>query len=235
MRRFLVDAPLLPGQSITLSAEESRHASRALRLSEGDEILITDGKGTEAAARILSTADYVTAEITRVSKVECAVSLELLQAPLKGPKMDWLVEKLTEIGVTVVHLAATQHTVASGEKVDRWHRIAQAAVKQSGNPRIPTIHPIRPFPDALHALGDCLRVHLQPGAPRGLAEVVKEGVKNGAVRIVLAVGPEGGFSPVEEKLLQEAGFACAALSRQVLRGETASVAALAIAAHSIDF
>ena len=237
MKRFFVEKPLTPGTIVHLSPEETKHAARVLRLTPGAEVLILNGLGLEARAKLLSLeAAGAEAEILEVKEIKKGVRLELLQAPLKGPKMDWLVEKLTELGVDALRPARTERTVAAGEKEDRWARIAQAAVKQSGNATFPKLHPLVSLEEALRQLpADAARVHLQPGATASLHEVIVGAKRNGATTVILAIGPEGGFSTTEEELLTQAGFLPASLSRQVLRGETAALAALAIAAHCIDF
>jgi 16S rRNA (uracil1498-N3)-methyltransferase len=233
MRRFLVKEELKAGSLITLSPEESRHAVKSLRLAEGSTIALMDGRGLEAEGRIRSAnMGAMVVEVVSVRKTEAALPIEIIQAVLKGPKVDWLVEKLTEIGVAEIRLATTKYTVATGEKIDRWQRIAQAAVKQSGNPLIPSIHAAQPLTELLPNLGPGLKILLQPGAEKGLVALIRE---NRGQRVILAIGPEGGFSPEEERYLQEAGFVPAALSRQILRGETAALVAAALAAHSIDF
>lgn len=241
MRRFFVETDLAAGGRVRFSPEETKHAARVLRLSVGAEVLVLNGRGLEARARLLGLEpEGAEAEILEVKEVKKAVRLELLQAPLKGPKMDWLVEKLTELGVDALRPARTERTVAAGnltaDKEDRWARIAQAAVKQSGNATFPKLHPLASLAEALKQLpAESARVHLQPGAAESLHEVIVKAKKGGARTVILAIGPEGGFSPDEEILLESAGFAPASLSRQVLRGETAALAALAIAAHCIDF
>jgi len=234
MRRFLVHEKFIEGQTLNLSTEESRHAVKSLRLQPGAQIFLTDGQGQSAEAEIVAIeGEIVQARVIRLQVFSRGRSLALLQAPLKGPKMDWLVEKITELGVSDLHLIKTQHTVATGEKIERWQRLAQAAVKQSGNAHLPVIHPIRPLAEVAAQLQG-LKILLQPGCSEGLAAVVaaRREEEGG---ITLAIGPEGGFSAQEEAELFRAGFVPAALSLQILRGETAALAALAIAAHSIDF
>jgi 16S rRNA (uracil1498-N3)-methyltransferase len=235
MRRFLAAAELQNGMQVQLSAQESRHALKVLRLKAGDTILLTDGKGREAEGRILrADPEGALVEVGKTRSVERAVRLEVLQAPLKGPKMDWLVEKLTEMGVAEIHLIQSRYTVGNGEKLERWERIVQAAVKQSGNVLVPRIHPLQPIEKWLQEPPPGgLGILLEPGAQRGLAQVIQEA--GPCERILLAIGPEGGFSEEESRMFQQAGFVPASLSRQILRGETAAIAAVAIAAHSIDF
>lgn len=237
MRRFYVpENSFSPGARVRLSAEETKHAAKVLRMEAGAEVLLLNGKGVEAHGRLLSLGiEGAEVEILEVRTIEKALRLELLQAPLKGPKMDWLVEKLTELGVDALWPARTQRTVAAGEKEERWLRIAQAAVKQSGNPSLPVIHPVASLAEAVSRLPEATKILLQPGATLSLADAVRGAKAAGARTVVLAIGPEGGFTPDEERQLVEAGFTAACLSKQVLRGETAAIAALAIAAHCIDF
>jgi 16S rRNA (uracil1498-N3)-methyltransferase len=237
MRRFFIDQALVTGEKITLSPEETKHAARVLRLQAGAEVILLNGKGLEARARFLSL-DFAgaEAEIFEVNKVSKPIRLELLQAPLKGPKMDWLVEKATELGVDAIHPARTARTAPFVEKEDRWARIAQAAVKQSGNANFPDLHAVQSLEQAIMNLPPhAARILLQPGAELSLHEAILRAKSQSAKVVILAIGPEGGFDEQEEEKLIAAGFLAASLSKQVLRGETAALAALAIAAHCIDF
>jgi 16S rRNA (uracil1498-N3)-methyltransferase len=236
MRRFFVNNELKAPSRLMLSREETKHAAKVLRLEPGEELLLLNGKGLEAKGRLLAIgAEGAEVEVLEVREIKKAVRLELLQAPLKGPKMDWLVEKLTELGVDSLWPARTERTVASGDKEDRWQRIAQAAMKQSGNAAMPEIHGVALLSDMLLQLPDGARILLQPGATLSLAAAVQNAKSAGSTRVILAIGPEGGFTDKEESQFIAAGFQPASLSKQVLRGETAAIAALSIAAHCIDF
>ncbi|RYZ98949.1 MAG: 16S rRNA (uracil(1498)-N(3))-methyltransferase, partial [Proteobacteria bacterium] len=166
MRRFFIDQALVLNAKIRLSPEETKHAARVLRLQPGAEVILLNGKGLEATARLLSLDfEGAEAEILEINKVTKPIRLELLQAPLKGPKMDWLVEKATELGVDAIHPARTARTSPFVEKEDRWARIAQAAVKQSGNANFPELHPAQGLDQAITSLPpNSARILLQPGA-----------------------------------------------------------------------
>lgn len=237
MRRFLVAGELKEGVPIRLSPEESKHCTRVMRLGPGDQILLADGKGLEAEAKILSADKTgVEVEVTRVrERLSRQFRLDLVQAPLKGPRMDWLMEKATELGVDAIHVLDSAYGVASGERVERWERIAQAAVKQSGNPRLPAIHEASPLTEVLQRLPSPFAGFLlSPSAKAGLAEAVQARMSGGATHFVLVIGPEGGFSKAEEEAFQSRGFQPCLLSTQVLRGETAAITALAIALHALE-
>lgn len=240
MKRFLVQSDLAVGARVQLSPEEAKHAHRVLRLEVGSEVLVTNGRGTEALGKIVeSSKEGMWVEVTslKASAPARACKVEVMQAPLKGPRMDWLVEKLTELGVDVLHPVQTERTVSNKDKEDRWARLVQAAVKQSGN-----VHALELAPalDVEAALAEeksrsGLKLLLAPGATEGLAQALKSGLPKKPGRILLAIGPEGGFSAGEEAEFIRQGFQPVALSRQILRGETAGLTAAAITLHLVDF
>jgi 16S rRNA (uracil1498-N3)-methyltransferase len=236
MKRFLVNKPLAEGTRIQLSPEESKHAVRVMRLEPGHKVLLTDGKGMEAEAVLVSSdKSGATFDVGATRKPEVkGHRLELLQGMLKGARMDWLVEKATELGVSAIRAVDTQYSVA-GERADRWTRVAQAALKQSGNLQLPEFPRVTSLSEALPNLPEGFHgVLLSPTAKQGLAPLIKSlGPKPGTV--VLAIGPEGGFSPEEEKLLESKGFHACLLSSQILRGETAALVAVAVALHALEF
>lgn len=232
MRKFLVPG-LKSGATTELPEKEARHAVLSLRLKAGDKILLLDGKGKSAEAEILSTENNsVSLKVGAVQELPPRPQVILLQAQLKGAKMDWLIEKLTELGVSSIRVMHTKHTVAQSEKIDRWLRLSEAAAKQSGNSALPEISPPASFQETLAwaKSQDARKIHLDPKATQSLAALVQP---NKA--LLLAIGPEGGFSPEEEQALEDAGFLGARLSENVLRGETAAITASAIALHLIAF
>jgi len=237
MKRFLVAGNLALGARIELSPEEAKHCTRVMRLGVGDSLILTNGRGVEAEAKILSAEKAgVVVEITNIcEQAPSPFRCELIQAPLKGPRMDWLVEKATELGVSALHVMDSQYSVAGGERSDRWKRLAQAAMKQSGNPQFPEIFDAAPLGEILGRMrGPFSGFLLSPSAQIGLADGVALALKNGATNLVLAIGPEGGFSREEDEVFQARGFLPCRISRQILRGETAAISALSIALHTLE-
>lgn len=235
MKRFLIEGELKEGLELVLAPEESKHAARVMRLVAGDEILLADGKGREARAEILDAEK--TGMRVRVLSLEASRArpyrLELWQATLKGPRMDWLVEKATELGVDALRPIRSQYSVAEG-KLERWQRLAQSALKQSGNLRLPEITEATPLAEAWAQLPAAFTgILLSPSAKQGLAAALAATSAQG--NVILAIGPEGGFSPEEENAFLARGFLACGLSSQILRGETAALAALAVASHSLEF
>ncbi len=149
--------------------------------------------------------------------------------------------KATEIGVQLITPITTQYSVALEGKEDRWKRIVQASMKQSGNAMALEINKLQSLESVLgkKEAGAFWKFVLCPDAHLSLLQQVQIGLKAGPLpskaRIVLAIGPEGGFSKKEEEAFIEAGFMPASLSKNILRGETAAIAAAAILAHTIDF
>jgi 16S rRNA (uracil1498-N3)-methyltransferase len=231
MRTFLVKKSFSAGERVRLGAEESSHALNSLRLGQGELVRLSNGAGIEGEGKIWKTEAGAEVEVLKIMAADKKTALHFLQAPLKGPKMDWLVEKLTELGVSRLQLIQTERTVATAEKIERWERLAEAALKQSGSPQLLRIQPVQPLAEALRSLPPSLKILLQPGAPESLAHLLAKA--SGIETLVLALGPEGGFSPSEENILVAAGFQPARLSSQILRGETAGIAAAAIAAHTL--
>jgi len=237
MKRFLVSDALTTGVRVQLTPEESKHCTRVMRLAPGDTILLANGKGIEAEAKILSTEKTgVIAEVATLREVAArAFRFELIQAPLKGPKMDWLVEKATELGVDALHVLNSQFSVAGGERSKRWQRIAQSAMKQSGNLRMPEIFDSAPLREVLARLPTSFAGFLlSPTAKIGLAEAIETSLSQGKNYVVLVIGPEGGFSQEEEEAFAAKGFLPCLLSSQILRGETAALSALSIALHTLE-
>ena len=231
MRTFLTQNALVVGERVLLSPEESSHALNSLRLGQGELVRISNGQGKECEGKIWrSGSGLAEVEILKICEPSKRIALHFLLAPLKGPKMDWLVEKLTELGVSDLQLLSSERTVARAEKLDRWVRLTEAAAKQSGNSILLKIHPILSLSEALATAPSGLKILLQPAAPQSLSALIRE--QNSALqRIILAIGPEGGFSPKEESEFLAAGYSPARMSSQILRGETAAIAAAAIAAH----
>ena len=159
--------------------------------------------------------------------------LILAAAIIKGPRMDFLVEKAAEIGAIALwplKLSRALIREPGGERLARWRRLAQAAAKQSLSTRVMDVRP----PIALHDLieaapRDMLAIICQPGAP-ALQEVIGDAAPRG---VLIACGPEGGFSADEIGMAEAAGFRSAGLGETRLRSETAAIVALALAGAAL--
>lgn len=229
--RLYLDAPLAAGRRLELPETAAHHAVRVLRLREGEAIVVFNGAGGEYAARIGGTrGKRITVELGEFCALEREppLAVTLVQGLSSGDRMDLTVQKSVELGVAAIQPVAAEKSVVrlSGERLEarrqHWRRIAVAACEQCGRNRIPEILPLLPLA-RYAAPADCLKLVLAADA----AQSLKTAAGAGGTAIVLAVGPEAGFSEAEEKLLLAAGFRPVSLGPRILRTETAAPAALA--------
>jgi len=230
--RFFADAELLAGATTLLPEDAAHHAVHVLRLREGEEVILFNGRGGEYAGRIAAIERLrVSVEVLahRALERESPLAVTLVQGVSAREKMDFTVQKATELGVAAVQPVIAARSVGrvagerAGQKRAHWQRVAIAACEQSGRNRVPEI--LEPMPlvqyCGLPAAGAGLL--LSPDSALRLRDAVA-GLQ-GPLR--LAAGPEAGFSPEEEALLAGAGFTPVRLGPRVLRTETAALAALA--------
>lgn len=234
-------------KSLTLSAEETRHARDVLRLQSGHEIYVFDGAGREFQCVIESiernsTQLSVVAEVEPV-RPESTLNLTLAIALLKNEKFDLVIQKATELGVTrIVPLIAERADIRLRDRKDarviRWQRIAHEAAKQSGRASVPEVA----APLTLHSLlivlaaqqekssDDVLRLLFSERCGRSLAEATGS-MAGRPVKIVLMVGPEGGWTDREIELACESGCEIVTLGGRILRAETAGITVVALLQH----
>lgn len=233
MPRFHCPLPLAPGAPITLPPTAARHV-QVLRLQPGDAITLFNGEGGEWTATVTrmgrSDVDVEVGAHDAVER-EAARPLHLVAGMPANERMDWLVEKATELGAASIQPIAAARSVLklSGERAARrqahWQAIAISACEQCGRNRVPTVHAPLPLADWLAQgaqAGTRLLLSLREGA-RPLHEAA-----GSAGPVWLLHGPEGGLTTQEEDAALAAGFAPVSLGTRVLRAETASVAALAL-------
>ncbi len=228
--RFYVDAPLRAGSVCALPEDSAHHAVHVLRLREGDEVTLFNGRGGEFAARIAAVQRLrISIDLLqhRAVERESPLRVTLVQGISAGEKMDSTVRKVVELGVSEVQPVLAARSVArpKGERAEgrrgHWQKIAIAACEQCGRNRIPQIHPLVPLQD-YRPQGDGMKILLSPESKLQLSKLSLTGNS-----FILAAGPEAGFTAQEEAALAAAGFVPASLGPRVLRTETAAVAALA--------
>ena len=227
--RLFVEAPLAPGP-LGLPASAARHV-QVLRLQPGDALCLFDGRGGEWAARVAAIGRReVQVEVAAHDPVDrelaCAVTLAVGMPA--NDRMDFLVEKATELGVAAIQPLVCERSVLrlAGERADKrvahWQGVALAACEQSGRTRVPQVAPVR-------ALGDWLDgLPASDGAARLVLSLADAQPLPAAPLAVVALsGPEGGLSPAEETRARERGFRPVSLGPRVLRSDTAPLALLA--------
>jgi 16S rRNA (uracil1498-N3)-methyltransferase len=218
LKRLHVDARLGAGAEVTLGEEGTRYLGRVLRLRAGDTVNVFNGEDGEWAATIGRFGkDRVTLSLRDAvaNSGESELQIHLVQGISRGERMDFVVQKATELGVARISPVLTHHGVVklAGQRAEKrrihWQRVAESACEQSGRVRPPAID--SPLP-------------LNEWANKPLAAV---GTPEDG--LCLLIGPEGGFSDREYDDAKLAGFEAVALGPRILRTETAAVAAIAIA------
>jgi len=228
--RFYLDAPLRAGGVCTLSEDSAHHAVHVLRLREGDEVTLFNGRGGEFAARIASMQRLrISIDLLqhRAIERESPLRITLVQGVSSGERMDSTVRKAVELGVAQVQPVLATRSVArpKGERADsrrsHWQKVVIAACEQCGRNKVPEVLPLISVMD-YRTPSPGMKILLSPTAERPLSKIPFQGND-----FVLAAGPEAGLTAEEEARLVEAGFVPASLGPRVLRTETAAVAALA--------
>lgn len=237
LTRVYVPGPLAAGRGHTLEGDAAGHIARVLRLKSGDPLLLFDGRGGEYAARIEALRKgAVLVEVGERTEVEreSPLALTLAQGISRGERMDWVVQKATELGVMRIVPVLTERSVVkldsrqSQRKVQHWQGIAIAACEQSGRIRVPDVDPPVGLQDFLSQSREAsaVRLLLSPSGRLRIADLSKP---DGGMTVL--IGPEGGLAEPEQRAALEAGFMAVGLGPRVLRTETAAVAALALLQH----
>ena len=230
--RFYVDAPLRAGGSCILPEDSAHHAIHVMRLREGDEAVLFNGRGGEYAARVASIQKLrIALDVLqhRPLERESPLQMTLLQGVSSSDRMDFTVRKAVELGVAAIHplLAARSVARPKGERADNrrlhWQKVVVSACEQCGRNRIPEVQALLSVTDALRTLpSGGFKLLLSPRSELALSKAVE-----GKSSFVLAAGPEAGFDADEEAEFAQAGFTPVKLGPRVLRTETAALAALA--------
>jgi len=230
--RFYFDGDLQTGALAELPEEAARHA-QVLRLRAGEPAVLFNGRGGEYAARIADcerSRMRVQVGVWTATEREAPLAVTLVQGVSSGEKMDFTIQKATELGAAAIQPLLGEKSVVrlsaarAQAKLAHWRRIAVAACEQCGRNRLPEIAmPMSVTEYSRQAPGAGLRLLLSPDATRGMREAVAGAIS----ALAVAAGPEGGFSPGEEALLVAVGFAPVRLGPRVMRTETAALAALA--------
>jgi 16S rRNA (uracil1498-N3)-methyltransferase len=233
LTRVFIDADLQTGQRLTVEGNAGNHIVRVLRLRVGDTLTLFNGRGGEYGARIEEMhRDTVQVSVLehRDDERESPFHLTLAQGISRGERMDWVVQKATELGVSRIAPLFTERSMVrldekqAARKVQHWRAIAIAACEQSGRNRVPEIETPTSLYEMLEqrtASGAALI--LSPGAALRIADV--PATEAGAT---VLIGPEGGLAEVEQETALRSGFTPVRLGPRVLRTETAAVCALTL-------
>ena len=239
MRSFFVEPDEIRKPLARIGGRDARHIRKVLRLKPGARLRVTDGRGQFGEACIHRIdRDHVVVEILeRFALPPPAASRELVvaQALLKDRKMDGLIRTLTELGMTTWMPFGSARSVPQPDhrrlqaRQERWHRIAREAVKQCKRRRLPEIRPVDGLADIIQAAEDFEHrimfweaADVLPAKPHDHLAATDPG------RVILLIGPEGGFTDQEAETAHQAGFQLSSLGPRILRAETATLAAVSL-------
>lgn len=232
MTRVFADEPLATGRELRLGPGAAAHVSRVLRLATGAELTLFDGRGGEYLATIIeSRGTLVRVQVGehRPIERESPLRITLAQGVARGERMDWVVQKATELGVAAIVPLLTERSVVRLEaaqlrrKREHWRGIVIGACEQSGRNQLPELAAPLPLGQWLEGLsGDGAQILLDPTARAGLPSIGQ------TTSVTLLIGPEGGLTPAEHALAARGGFTSMRLGPRILRTETAALAAIGV-------
>lgn len=241
MPRFFVEPGQIVENVITVTGEDAKHIKTVLRQKVGDEILLCDGAGFDYTCIITSLSEKeIQAEIQDKSAnyTEPATKITLFQGLPKGDKMELILQKCVELGVTDIFPVACARSVVKldkkeEKKIARWQKIAESAAKQSGRGIVPKVCHILPFREAVVAAKalDALVIPYENEKERRIRSFAQN---FSGKTIGIFIGPEGGFTPEEIQLAQCAGAVPVTLGSRILRTETAGMVTLAILLYELE-
>jgi 16S rRNA (uracil1498-N3)-methyltransferase len=233
VNRIFVDGPLQVGAQLALPSAGAYHVARVLRMREGAPLRVFDGSGSDFQAEIVRVeGDAVTVRLVAQSQAtaESPLRITLIQGISRGERMDWTLQKATELGVHAIAPVLTSRSVVrldakqAEKKQAHWRAIAVGACEQCGRSRIPNVGTAMTLREYFtNVRKDGMRLVLSPAAPGSLA-----GISSLPSKVDLLIGPEGGLEDDELVAAQKAGFMPVRLGPRVLRTETAAVVALSV-------
>lgn len=232
MHKFFT--PLIEENCAIIEGDDHKHLSRVLRIREGEEVLINDLRGMDFRGKVLEigkTRTVVELLERSLASTESPVEVTLYQGIPKAGKMDLIVQKCTELGVTRIVPVKTQRVVVNStefKKMDRLNRIALEAAKQSKRSRIPVIEEPMSFEQMLEEIPhlDLFLVPYENAEEFGFHRLVLDQPKAASCGIL--IGPEGGFEEAEIEELRRRGARIITLGQRILRTETAGFTALTL-------
>ena len=240
VRVFLPPATLAAGR-LSITGDELHYLSRVRRLRAGDELLVSDGAGREAAARLIALdRDEAVVEVGAIARANGIppLTIAVAFAPVKGDRSEWAIQKLTELGAHSLHPMQTERSVVvlrgarAETRAARYQAIATEAARQSRAPIVPRVERLAPLAEVIERLAASpLKLAFWEGA-RGtpLRRALGSTPPKGAA---IVIGPEGGLTADEIACAEAAGFSPVGLGPRILRAETAAIAAVAAIQHAL--
>ena len=241
MNRFFVKKDDIADNSAIITGEDVKHISKVLRMAPGDKVMLCDGEGYQYLAEIADISkEHVNLRI--LSAERCAAEplqrITLYQGLPKGDKMELIVQKCVELGITEIVPVAAERSIVRikpgefGGKRTRYQRVAYEAAKQCGRGIIPDIADITTFKAADMSRHDLIIIAYEDEKGTTLKSLLKANLK--AKDIAIVIGPEGGLERAEVDMLTQKGGTTVTLGPRILRTETAGMAALAMILYEIE-
>jgi len=233
LNRVYVDQPLMPGSEALLPEAAANHVARVLRLRAGAPLVLFDGSGADFRGEIVAVeGDRVRVSVgARAPGLrESPLGITLVQAVSRGERMDWTLQKATELGVQRIQPVLSARSVVrldeqqAARKLRHWQAIVAGACEQCGRSVLPEVRaPLDLSRFLAESPREGQRLVLSPTGPASLA-----GLASAAARVELLIGPEGGLDDAEIDAAVRGGFAPVRLGPRVLRTETAGIVALSV-------
>lgn len=245
MNRFFVDDPrAFSDRSVVITGEDVNHVKNVLRLKENDELIVSDGRGRDYHCRISGiTNEEVVADICDICDnfSELSTEITLFQGFPKGDKMELIIQKTVELGVTRIVPVMTKRTVVklddkkAKKKTERYNMIAESAAKQSGRGMIPEVTMPVSFAEAV-SMAEKLDMNIIPYEEAEGVEYSRNIIKSikGKKSLGIFIGPEGGFAMEEVEKALDAGASAVTLGHRILRTETAGMAVISIIMFELE-
>lgn len=245
MNRFFVDDPgAFSDRSVVITGEDVNHVKNVLRLKENDELIVSDGRGRDYHCRISGiTNEEVVADICDICDnfSELSTEITLFQGFPKGDKMELIIQKTVELGVTRIVPVMTKRTVVklddkkTKKKTERYNMIAESAAKQSGRGMIPEVTMPVSFAEAV-SMAEKLDMNIIPYEEAEGVEYSRNIIKSikGKKSLGIFIGPEGGFAREEVEKALDAGASAITLGHRILRTETAGMAVISIIMFELE-
>lgn len=243
MPKFFVTQDKITENQIIIDTEDVAHISRVLRLGIGDHVTVCDSQGTDYEAEIAEMEQkQIVCSITekRASESEPNIKVTLFQGLPKASKMEYIIQKTTELGISEIVPVKLSRCVVKidnkkdeRKKLDRWQKISEAAAKQSGRGIVPQISEIMTLDEVIKRSKefDLFFVPYECEEQKTLKEVLLS--RSDIKTVGFIIGPEGGFDPAETEKLHESGIDTVTLGKRILRTETAGEAVLAMTMYEI--
>lgn len=235
MQRYFVCPEQIKGNRVTISGDDAHHISRVMRFHPGDEVIVCDNSGREFHVRLETFQENeVTGLITNVQTVvsEPRMRVTLAQSLLKGDKLDWIIQKSTELGVYEILPFKSERSVVrlSGTKAvkrrERWQKITKEASEQAHRGRIPVVSVPIEWQDLLDRARAFDLALIPYESERSLALTALSEILPKVASCLVIIGPEGGFTAREVAAARKAGVRSVHLGPRILRAETAALASI---------